>query len=76
MDIIILKIGKKMETLPKKLLRIKDVQERLGVSRSYIYILMDKGILESRKIGNARRVLEHSLEKLIEEGYENEQTNE
>tara|TARA_R100000808_G_scaffold712_1_gene3447 strand:+ start:1268 stop:1495 length:228 start_codon:yes stop_codon:yes gene_type:complete len=70
MDIIILKIGKKMETLPKKLLRIKDVQERLGVSRSYIYILMDKGILESRKIGNARRVLEHSLDKLIEDGYE------
>jgi len=30
---------------------------------------MDKGILESRKIGNARRVLEHSLDKLIEEGY-------
>ena len=72
MDINNLIAGKKMETIPKKLLRIKDVQERLGVSRSYIYILMDKGILESRKIGNARRVLEHSLDKLIEQGYEND----
>ena len=57
---------------PKKLLRIRDVQERLGVSRSFVYRFMDKGILESRKIGKARRVLEHSLDKLIEEGYKYE----
>ena len=64
-----------METIPKKLLRIKDVQERLGVSRSYIYILMDKGILESRKIGNARRIVADSLRNILENGYTDE-TNE
>ena len=55
-----------------KLLPIKVAQEHLGCSRSFVYKLMDKGILESRKIGNARRILEQSLIKLLEQGYEDD----
>jgi len=46
--------------------------ERLSCSRSFIYTLIDKGYLETRKLGTARRILEISLEKVLQEGYEND----
>ena len=52
-----------------RLLSVKTAQEHLNCSRSFVYQLMDKGILESVKIGKARRILEQSLIKLMEEGY-------
>ena len=52
-----------------RLLSVKTAQEHLNCSRSFVYQLMDKGILESIKIGKARRILEQSLIKLMEEGY-------
>ena len=55
-----------------KLLPIRVVQEHRGCSRSFVYKLMDTGVLESVKIGSARRVLEQSLIKLMEEGYDND----
>ena len=57
-----------------RLLPIKVVQEHLGCSRSFVYKLMDNGILESVKIGSARRVLEQSLIKLMQEGYDHATT--
>jgi len=44
--------------------------DRLSCSRSFIYTLIDKGYLETRKLGTARRVLENSLDKVLQEGYE------
>ena len=64
-----------MEKPLSKLVRIKEAQDLLGVSRSYVYRLMDKGVLESRKIGNARRVVAESLRNILENGYTDE-TNE
>ena len=64
-----------MEKPLSKLVRIKEAQDLLGVSRSYVYRLMDKGILESRKIGNARRIVADSLRNILENGYTDE-TNE
>tara|TARA_Y100001973_G_C5206806_1_gene342009 strand:+ start:5236 stop:5439 length:204 start_codon:yes stop_codon:yes gene_type:complete len=64
-----------MEKPLSKLVRIKEAQDLLGVSRSYVYRLMDKGILESRKIGNARRIVAESLRNILENGYTDE-TNE
>ena len=51
-----------------KLLSIKTVQEALSCSRSTVLRLIDKGILEDRKIGHSRKVLQHSLEELILNG--------
>ncbi len=53
-----------------RLLSVKTAQEHLNCSRSFVYQLMDKGILKSVKIGKARRIHEQSLVKLIEEGYD------
>jgi len=61
-----------MEKPLSKLVRIKEAQDLLGVSRSYVYRLMDKGILESRKIGNARRIVAESLRNILENGYTDE----
>ena len=55
-----------MEKPLSKLVRIKEAQDLLGVSRSYVYRLMHKGILESRKIGNARRIVAESLRNILE----------
>jgi len=52
-----------------RLISVKTAQEHLNCSRSFVYKLMDDGILESIKIGKARRILEQSLIKLMEEGY-------
>ena len=53
-----------------RLLSVKTAQEHLNCSRSFVYKLMDTGVLDSVKIGTARRILEQSLVKLMEEGYE------
>ena len=53
-----------------KLLTVKTVQEHLDCSKSFVYKLMDKGILKSVKIGMTRRIHEQSLVKLMEEGYD------
>ena len=62
-----------METTEKSnLITIRECMERLSCSRSFIYTLIDKGYLETRKLGTARRILEISLEKVLQEGYEND----
>ena len=53
-----------------RLISVKVAQEHLNCSRSFVYKLMDEGILDSVKIGKARRILEQSLIKLMEEGHE------
>lgn len=60
-----------METKEKSnLITIRECMDRLSCSRSFIYTLIDKGYLETRKLGTARRVLENSLDKVLQEGYE------
>jgi excisionase family DNA binding protein len=62
-----------METIQKSnLITIRECMERLSCSRSFIYTLIDKGHLETRKLGTARRILENSLNKVLQEGYEND----
>ena len=58
----------KMTQKISKLLSIKAVQDALSCSRSTVLRLIDKGILEDRKIGHSRKVLQHSLEELILNG--------
>ena len=53
-----------------RVLSVKTVQKHLDCSRSYVYKLMNEGILKSVKIGMTRRILEQSLVKLMEEGYD------
>jgi len=48
-----------------KLLKIKEVMEILSCSRTFVYTLLDRGLLKSRKIGNARRILESSVMEVI-----------
>jgi len=36
--------------------------------------LIDRGLLETRKLGTARRVLEESLNNLLEKGYDNDES--
>ena len=59
-----------MTTLNNRLLTIKKAQDELSCSSTFIYKLLDKGLLKSRKIGNARRILESSLIELKENGFE------
>ena len=54
------------------LVTIQQCMERLSCSRTFIYHLLDKGLLESRKLGKSRRIVESSLDKLLKEGYEND----
>ena len=65
----------KMTQKISRLISIKQVQDALSCSRSTVYRLIDKGILEDRKIGFSRRVLQHSLEDLIANGYDGSETN-
>lgn len=58
-----------------RLISVRTAQEHLQCSRSFVYKLMDEGILDSVKIGKARRILEQSLVKLMEEGYAGSVTN-
>jgi excisionase family DNA binding protein len=44
---------------------IRDFSKRTGLSRSYIYVLLDKGDLESVKIGATRLIIEESYARLI-----------
>ena len=48
------------------LLSTKDVAVILGVSRNYVYGLLDLQIIESRYIGRRRLVLKASLDAFIE----------
>jgi len=59
-----------MEAKISRLISIKDVQDSLSCSRSTVLRLIDKGILEDRKIGHSRKVLQHSLEDLMLNGYD------
>jgi len=53
-----------------RLISIKDVQDALSCSRSTVLRLIERGILEDRKIGKSRKILQHSLEDLILNGTE------
>ena len=64
-----------METKAKSnLITIRQCMDRLSCSRSFIYTLIDRGLLETRKLGTARRVLEESLNNLLEKGYDNDES--
>ena len=60
----------KSNNLNNRLLTIAIVQDELSCSRTFIYKLLKQGLLKSRKIGNARRILESSLIALKENGYD------
>lgn len=51
-----------METV---LLKIPDVMERLSVGQTKVYELMSSGQLRSVKVGRARRVPSHELERFM-----------
>ena len=53
-----------METV---LLKIPDVMERLSVGQTKVYELMSSGELRSVKVGRARRVPNHELERFMAE---------
>ena len=59
-----------MEAKISRLISIKDVQDALSCSRSTVLRLIERGILEDRKIGKSRKILQHSLEDLILNGTE------
>jgi len=52
--------------MEKQLLSISEAQEVLGIRRSTIYGLMDRGELESVRIGRRRLVPVQSIEAYIE----------
>jgi excisionase family DNA binding protein len=49
------------------LLRVAAVAERLSLSRSGVYSLMDKGLLAYVKLGKSRRIPAEAVDRLIEE---------
>ena len=63
-----------IENKNNRLLTIARVQDELSCSRTFIYKLLKQGLIKSRKIGNARRILESSLIALKENGYEGDFT--
>ena len=50
---------------PSSLLTVKQVQERLNLSRTTVYQLLDEGALRGVKIGTSRRVYNRDLESYI-----------
>ncbi len=48
------------------LLTIPEAAERLGLSRSQVYIIMRRGELPSVRIGRSRRVAARDLERFVE----------
>ena len=61
-----LSTGEQAEMPPVRLLlTVPEAAEALGVSRSVVYELMDRGDLRNIKIGRSRRVLVTSLEEFI-----------
>ena len=55
----------KMLEEPSSLLTVKQVQERLNLSRTTVYQLLDEGALRGVKIGTSRRVYNRDLESYI-----------
>jgi excisionase family DNA binding protein len=45
---------------------VRDFSRRTGISRSYVYVLLSKGELESSKIGGIRLIHEESYLRLLE----------
>jgi hypothetical protein len=45
---------------------IRDFSRRSGISRSQIYVLLDRGLLDSSKIGGIRVIHEDSYRRLLE----------
>lgn len=54
-------------SLPDRLLKVTEVAERLSLSRSAIYGLMESGQLGYVKIGKSRRVPLGAIERLVRE---------
>jgi excisionase family DNA binding protein len=52
-------------TTPRLLLRVDEVAEVLGISRSTVYELLYAGALTSVRIGAARRVRQRDLEAFV-----------
>lgn len=55
-------------TSAAQLLTVKQTREILGIGTTKIYALMGTGVLESVKIGAARRIKRASVDRLAEHG--------
>lgn len=58
--------GVQLEIDPTVLLSVRQVAERLGLSRSSVYLLMEQGQLAYVKLGRTRRIQLAALVELIE----------
>ena len=52
----------------RPLQKVKQVAQRLNISRAYVYQLMERGQLPFVKLGSARRVPADAVERLAREG--------
>lgn len=58
-----------MKDIPDKaFLRVDEVKELFGVSRSVVYLWIDHGKLIAGKYGGSIRIKRENLEKFIESG--------
>jgi len=51
----------------KLLLKVEEAAEIFGISRTAMYLLMQRGEIKSVKIGRSRRIPRVELEKFVEE---------
>ena len=56
-----------METVPppRLLLSVADAARALGIARSHLYLLMDRGLITSVHIGRCRRIPVVELERFV-----------
>lgn len=50
----------------KRLYRIEEIAEQLGVSRAYVYGLIAAGDLRATKLGRATRIAPEDLEAFVQ----------
>jgi excisionase family DNA binding protein len=46
--------------------RVAEFCQRTGISKSQVYVLLDRGLLDSSKIGGIRLIHEDSYRRLLE----------
>jgi excisionase family DNA binding protein len=52
----------------KKLLRVQDAAEQLSISKAHVYSLIRSGDIRSVKLGNARRVAQSEIDRIMAAG--------
>lgn len=58
------------KTVPRKLLRVPEVAELLAISEAHVYALIRSGDIRSVKLGNARRVAQAEVDRIMAEAAE------